>query len=193
MPSSDGRPRAPDGAAESLRSEFLRWQCLLRQYSARFRDARPSPGMTPELVLEAGARPAGRLIVLLNRDPAHAAHPEFRHLHRRTRDPRERRDAVVRLLAATHYQRPERFLDCLSAVVAPDSPLADAAIRSGRCVLRFREHGRRFSLACRSALAGREHPVREESVWFARLFNPALPAGCRVLAFQPDWRRSRVG
>ncbi len=180
------------GPEDSARSEFLRWQCLIRQYSARFDDARPSPGMAPELFLDGAVTATSRMLVLLNRDPGHTTVPEFRHIHRRTQDPRERREALVSLLASTHYQRPERFSDRLSAIFPPGAPVAGAAIRSRRCTLRFVEHGRRFWLACRTALAPDGDPLRDESFWFGRLFNPNLPASCQIVAFEPDWSESRA-
>ena len=180
--------------ADSLRSAFLHWQCLIRQYSARRNDARPSPGMTPELLLGNSLLVAARPVTLLNRLPDRSSAPEFRHLHRRTQDPRERRDAVISLLAGTHFQKPARFSDLLSAVFAADSAVAASATREGsRCTLRFQEHGRRFTLVCRANLAESGHAVREESYWFARLFNPRLPPDCRIVVFRPDWRRSRAG
>ena len=193
MPDASDLTDPPDAGPvpeRSRRSEFLRWQCLIRQYAARFDSARPSPGMAPELILDGAARAAARPIVLLNRDPDHATASEFRHIHRQTQDPRERREAVIRLLAATHYQRPERFSDRLSSIFPPGSPIAEAAIRSRHCMLRFAEHGRRFSLACRTALAAPGDPLREETIWFGLLFNPGLPPSCPIVAFEPDWQES---
>ena len=111
-------------------------------------------------------------------------------MHRQTQDPRDRREAVVRLLAATHFQRPERFSDRLSSIFPPGSPLAEAVVRSRRCVLRFAEHGQRFSLACRTALTAPGDPLREETFWFCLLFNPGLPPSCPIVAFEPDWHAS---
>ena len=175
------------------RSAFLRWQCLIRQYSARFDDARPSPGMAPHLLLDGAADAAARPVVLLNRRAEYGTAPEFRQIHRGTQDPRERREAVVRMLASTHYQRPERFSDRLTAIFRPESPLARAAIRSRPCVLRFSEHGQCFVLACRAFLSHPGEYLREETLWFGRIFNPELSPFSTVVVFEPDWCASRTG
>ncbi len=35
-------------------------------------------------------------------------------------------------------------------------------------------------------------PAFQATYWHNALFNPALPGGLRVLAFQPDWARAEA-
>lgn len=148
--------------------------------------------MAPHLFLDGAPEAAARPIVLLNRSAEFGMAPEFRQIHRRTQDPRERREATIQMLASTHYQRPERFSDRLSAILGPQSPVARAAVRSRQCILRFSEHGQCYILACRALLPPPGDSLHEETIWFGRIFNPELPPFSTVLAFEPDWYASRT-
>ena len=173
--------------AERLRDHFVGWQCRIRADAMRRRAGRPSPGMQPQVLSAAGDVLAPAVTTLLVRREAESFAPEFRHLARRTHDPRDRREAALALLAERYYQYARDFSDTLTATVAADSPLVDALIREGRCVLAFDQDGQRYTLPCTATRLGRDDPHREETWWHNALFNPQLPPDIPVLGFSPRW------
>ena len=153
----------------------------------RRRDGRPSPGMQPQVLSAAGEELAPAVTTLLvRREPVSFA-PEFRHLARRTHDPRDRREAALALLAERYYQHARDFSDLLTATFAAGSSLAADLVRQKRCVLAFDQDSQRYRLPCTVALLGRDDPRREETWWHNALFNPQLPPDVPVLAFAPRW------
>ena len=173
--------------AERLRDHFVGWQCRIRAEAMRRRDGRPSPGMCPQVLNAAGEELAPAVTTLLvRRDPDSFA-PEFRHLARRTHDPRDRREAALALLAERYYQHARDFSDVLTATFAATSPLAADLTREGRCVLAFDQDAQRYRLPCVAQKLGRDDPRREETWWHNALFNPQLPPDVPVLAFAPRW------
>ena len=153
----------------------------------RRRAGRPSRGMCPEVLSAAGGTLAPAVTTLLVRREADSFAPEFRHLIRRTHDPRDRREAALALLAERYYQYARDFSDLLTATFAADSALAADLVREGRCVLAFDQDSQRYTMPCTVQRLGRDDPHREETWWHNALFNPQLPPDVPVLAFAPRW------
>ena len=99
--------------AERLRDHFVGWQCRIRADAMRRRSGRPSPGMRPQVLSAAGEELAPAMTTLLVRREPESFAPEFRHLARRTHDPRDRREAALALLAERYYQYARDFSDVL--------------------------------------------------------------------------------
>ena len=173
--------------AERLRERFVGWQCRVRADAMRRRDGRPAPGMRPGVLDSGGALLAPAVTTLLVRREADSFAPEFRHLARRTHDPRDRREAALTLLAERYYRHAKDFSGELTATFAAGSPLAAGLVREGRCVLAFAQDGQRYDLPCAVTQLPPEDPRREETWWHNALFNPALPPDVPILAFAPRW------
>lgn len=177
---------------EGLRAHFLGWQCRLRQMSARQAEGRPSAGMRPRALDCAGVEFAPAITVLLVPSEAGPAAMRFRHMMRRTKDPAQRRDDALKLLAATFYQHPGDFSDRLTALFEPGSALAGRLVGAGACRLDFEQYSQRYRLPCALSELAPDDPARQATYWHNSLFNPALPADVRVLAFTPDWARAEA-
>ena len=153
----------------------------------RRRAGRPSPGMQPQVLSTAREELAPAVTTLLVRREAESFVPEFRHLARRTHDPRDRREAALALLAERYYQHARDFSDLLTATFAVGSPLAADLVRNRRCVLAFAQDRQRYTLPCAVHRLAQDDPRREETWWHNALFNPQLPRDIPVLAFAPRW------
>ena len=173
------------------RSAFLKWQCRVRQMAMRATGGRPDAAIRPAVVLPDGSAP-GRITTILLKRPAFSVTPEFRHMASRTHDPAERREAAVRFLSASHYQRAEEFSDELAATFAPGAAFVEAIIGSKCCRLVFDAFSQRFDLACSVRLHGAHDPFREAAFWHNRLFNSELHPDTVVLGFLPDWEQSKA-
>ena len=173
--------------AERLRDHFVGWQCRIRADAMRRGAGRPSPGMCPQVLSASGEELAPSLTMLLIRRETESVAPEFRHLARRTHDPRDRREAALALLAERYYQHARDFSDLLTATFAAASPLAADLVRDGRCVLSFAQDRQRYTLPCAVRRLKPNDPRREETWWHNALFNPQLPPDIPVLAFSPRW------
>ena len=140
--------------AERLRDHFVGWQCRIRADAMRRREGRPTLGMRPQALSAAGEELAPAVTTLLVRKEAEAFAPEFRHLARRTHEPRAMREAALALLAERYYQYARDFSGLLTATFAAESPLAATLAHEGRCVLSFAQDGQRYALPCAVALLG---------------------------------------
>ena len=173
--------------AERLRDHFVGWQCRIRADAMRRRAGQPSPGMRPQILSAAGEELAPAVTTLLVRREAESFAPEFRHLARRTHDPRDRREAALALLAERYYQHARAFSDHLTATFAAGSALAADLERQRRCILAFAQDSQRYTLPCTLRRLSPSDPRRDETWWHNALFNPQLPPDIPVLAFAPRW------
>ena len=173
--------------AERLRDHFVGWQCRIRADAMRRGAGRPSPGMQPQVLGASGEELAPAVTTLLVRREAESFAPEFRHLARRTHDPRDRREAALALLAERYYQHARDFSDLLTATFAAGSPLAADLAEDGRCVLAFAQDRQRYILPCVVQRLAPNDPRRDETWWHNALFNPQLPPDIAALAFAPRW------
>ena len=187
---SEGTVVRLEAAQAALRDHFLGWQCRLRQMAVRQAGGQPTSGMRPALVLAGQDGAPIHVTVLIVRRAPEETTAEFRHLVRRTHDPAERYKNALKHLAATYYQYPQAFSDELTALFGPRSDLVDRLLRDGRCSLRFEQYNQRYDLSCAVRALDVAEPAYQATFWHNCLFNPEIPAGCRILGFQPDWARA---
>lgn len=176
-----------NGSNSGLRRRFLAWQCGLRQAAMREHGGRPSAGMCPRVVDGSGREIQAALTVLLvPKSPAEST-AYFRYQVMKTGDPRDLYERGLTYLQADYYQAPKAFTDTLAAVLPQGSPIAQALVAQGRCVLDFSQSGESWTLPCSVRRLAPGDEARDAALWHNRLFNPALPDSVETLAFEPDW------
>jgi len=179
-------------AGQSLRDEFLAWQCRIRQIAMRQDGGRPSPGMRPRLLDQAGRDLVPALTVLMiPRDPSEST-AFFRFQVMRSADPRELYERALSFLQADYFQRPASFSDQLLAILPEGSEIAAALTAQGRCILAFEQFSQAYRLPCAVSALQPGDAARDAAIWHNRLFNPALPETVHVVAFKPDWASARA-
>ena len=174
-------------AAKNLREEFLAWQCRIRQIAMRQDGGRPSPGMRPRLLDQAGRDMVPALTVLMiPRDPSEST-AFFRFQVMRSADPRELYERALGFLQADYFQHPASFSDQLLAILPEGSKVAAALVADGRCILEFEQFSQAYRLPCAVAALQPGDAASDAAIWHNRLFDPALPEMAHVIGFKPDW------
>lgn len=176
--------------AHPLKDAFLKWQCHVRQIAMREREGRPDDAIMPALTLPDAAEPMGHIITVLNKAPAYSQTAEMLHMARKTNDPAQIRDAALRYLSATYYQKHREFSDILTATFPAGSAGAATIRRADRVTLTFEAYAQRFDLACKVWRLLPKNPLAQATLAHNRLFNPELPPDTEILGFEPDWAAS---
>lgn len=175
-----------------LRDGFLAWQCQVRQAAMREDGGRPSPGMRPRLLDDAGAELAPALTVLLMpKQPAENT-AFFRYQVMKYSDPREIYEKSLSYLQADYFQEPKAFSDTLVATLPENAPLADTLMAVKKCVLVFAQGRLGYRLPCKVKALKTGDAHREAVIWHNRAFNPGLPETVHILAFEPDWAAAQA-
>ena len=153
---------------------------------------RPSPGMRPRLLDEAGREMIPALTVLMiPRDPSEST-AFFRFQVMRSADPRELYERALGFLQADYFQQPASFSDRLLAILPEGSNVAATLTAEGRCILEFEQFSQAYSLPCAVSALQPDDAARDAAIWHNRLFNPALPETVHVIAFKPDWASAKA-
>ncbi len=174
-------------AQAALRDHFLGWQCRLRQLAIREAEGRPTAGIRPTVSFAGQTEASGQITVMIVPRAPEETTAEFRHLVRRTHDPAERYKSALKFLAAAYYQHPQDFSDELTALFGPGSVLTERLLGNGHCQLGFEQFSQRYALPCEVRDLPENAPPYQATLWHNSLFNVGIPAGIRIVAFQPDW------
>lgn len=129
------------------------------------------------------------VLLLVLGEPA-ASTAFFKFQVQKTNDPEEAKEAALKYLGADYFQSPELFSDEMTAVFAANSPAAASLVKAKQIRLDFAQYSQSFRILCTVRSVGKKEPVRESSLWQARLFNPNVPEHATVLAFRPDWKKA---
>jgi hypothetical protein len=176
-----------------IRDHFLDWQCRLRQTAMRQEGGRPSPGIRPRVTRTDGSLIAEAITVLILEKDASETIDRFRHTVRRTNEQRKRYEDGLKMLASEYYERWRSFSGTMTALFASESTTALTLVAEGRCVLSFRQGHKQFEIQCAVEELDAEAPGYQLTYWHNRLFTEDPPVGVTVLAFHPEWDRSRMG
>lgn len=181
------RDRAGVVTPETLRQQFLIWQCRLRQIAMREDGGRPSEGMRPKVLSPEGRTLSeGTIVLLVRSDPAESS-DFFEFQVRKNHDPNEVYQKGLTFLQSTYYHRANRFSDEMTALFLPESRLAAMLAELGACRLEFRQFGQSYRLPSAVREMSREDPAYRNTLWHNRLFNTRLSDDVRILGFRPDW------
>jgi hypothetical protein len=173
---------------EELRTQFLGWQCRIRQLAARQDGGRPSPGMCPR-VLDATGKVmlAAMTTLIIPVDPAPST-AFFRFQIQKSPDPRKVYESALDYLQGEYFSAAAEFSDEVTAVFGAGSKTAGELVTAGRCLLEFAQYGQTWRLSCGVRRPPLRSPARQASLWQARAFNRDIPVDAAVLGFKPDWR-----
>ena len=179
-----------NASEDAMIKAFLGWQCRLRQLSVRNDEGRPSAGMRP--TLSVAGQVAGTITVVITKNDSERWTSEFRHIVKRTHDPRERFDAALRFLQSNYYQEPTSFDDRLTAVFGMTAMLPRQIAGRADCVLAIEQFRQSYHLPCKAELLDKNDPSFQTTYWHNALFNPSLPADVQIVRFCPDWRHAEA-
>ncbi|OED40066.1 hypothetical protein AB833_12855 [Chromatiales bacterium (ex Bugula neritina AB1)] len=179
-----------DNSAELLKNYFYGWQCRVRQHTVRKEGGRPSSGMQAELYVKVSDRNLGPINTGLVQLDSEDITKEFRHINKKTFDPKIRRDAALKILSSAYYQHPRSFDDQLTATFSIDSELAALLLEQKVCELVFQQYQQSFRVHCAVSALSEDDAGYQSTYWHNKMFNATLPAAVSILSFRPNWTAS---
>jgi len=153
-------------------------------------EGRPSEGMRP--TLEVAGQDAGTITVVMVKEDSDESTAAFRHLVKRTEDPKERFEAALRHMQSSYFQDPLSFSDQLTAVFSIDAAIPKQLAGRTDCVLTFKQFAQVYQLTCEAMLLAEDDPAFETTYWHNALFNPSMPGDVQILAFKPEWTQAKA-
>lgn len=173
-----------------LKSNFIAWQCRLRQMAMRDHGGTPMPGFRPQVSSLKGEIILPEMTILLVPNNPEESTAFFKFQLQKTNDHRQAFEAGLKYLAADFYQLPELFSDEITAVFAKGSATAERLVKLKTVLLDFEQYAQRYRLSCTAKRLAPRDISREASLWHNRLFNPNLGNDAEVLSFKPNWKNA---
>ncbi|QIG50331.1 hypothetical protein G5V57_22940 [Nordella sp. HKS 07] len=173
-----------------LKSNFIAWQCRLRQMAMRDHGGTPMPGFRPQVASLMGEIIIPEMTILLVPNNPEESTAFFKFQLQKTNDHRQAFEAGLKYLAADFYQLPELFSDEITAVFAKGSATAARLVKFKTVLLDFEQYAQRYRLSCAVKRLAPRDISREASLWHNRLFNPNLGNDAEVLSFRPNWKNA---
>ena len=170
---------------DSVKSEFIYWQCQIRKFSVRNLEARPTSGICPDLVIDENE--IGIITTLLVPLAPEDDISHLNHAYQQTFDPLKRRENALKYLQSDFYQFPHRFSGELTALAAKGASWVDKVMAANQVQLLFNQESRSWQFNSEVEVLSPEDPRGRFTLAHNRLFNHTLTTNIEVILFKLIW------
>ena len=166
-------------------SDFVVWQCSLRQRNFRMFNGKPSEGIIA-LILDnkSNKEIASLRSVLIEKNSLNTA-KMFEFMIKKTNDPEERFDKAVKFFASEYYNTPRNFDGSFTATFSYKSDLAKKILKKKKCNVQFFEHDTGFNFNVSVSKLNKTNMKWMYTFWHNSFFNPVLNEDIDILYFNP--------
>ena len=167
-------------------SDFVIWQCSLRQRNFRMFSGKPSEG-TIALILDnkSNKEIASLRSVLIEKNSLNTA-KMFEFMIKKTHDPEERFSKAVKFFASDYYNTPKSFDGSFTATFSYQSNIAKKILKKKKCNVQFFERDTGFNFSVSVFKLNKTDSKWLYTFWHNTFFNPGLSEELDILYFCPD-------
>ncbi len=172
-------------------SNFVVWQCSLRQRNFRMFSGKPSDGTIAKILdLKTNKEVCNIRSVLIEKNCSNTA-KMFMFMIKQTHEPELRFDKVVKFLSSEYYNNPKDFDGSFTATFDKNSEIFKKLLKLKKCNVQFfeRDSGFLFPVSIRKL-------KKNDSKWqytFCHnfFFNPALNENIEILYFKAEKEKTK--
>ena len=166
-------------------SNFVIWQCSLRQRNFRMFNGKPSEGIIA-LILDnkSNKEIASLRSVLIEKNSLNTA-KMFEFMIKKTNDPEERFDKAVKFFSSEYYNTPRNFDGSFTATFSYKSDLAKKILKKKKCNVQFFERDTGFNFNVSVSKLNKTNMKWMYTFWHNSFFNPVLNEDIDILYFNP--------
>ena len=167
-------------------SNFVIWQCSLRQRNFRMFNGKPSEGIIA-LILDnkSNKEIASLRSVLIEKNSLNTA-KMFEFMIKKTNDPEERFDKAVKFFSSEYYNTPRNFDGSFTATFSYKSDLAKKILKKKKCNVQFFERDTGFNFNVSVSKLNKTNMKWMYTFWHNSFFNPVLNEDIDILYFNPS-------
>ena len=167
-------------------SDFVVWQCSLRQRNFRMFSGKPSEGTTA-LILDnkSNKEIASLRSVLIEKNSLNTA-KMFEFMIKKTHDPEERFSKAVNFFAYDYYNAPNNFDGSFTATFSYKSDLVKKILKKKKYNVQFFERDTGFNFNVSVSKLNRTDAKWMYTFWHNSFFNPGLNENIDILYFNPS-------
>ena len=167
-------------------SDFVVWQCSLRQRNFKLFGGKPSEG-TSAILLDSKTSDEITMIrsVLIEKDCLNTA-KMFEFMVKKTNDPEERFSKAVNFFASEYYNTPQNFDGSFTATFPFNSNLIKKILKNKKCIVEFFERDTGFYFPVYISKLKKTDTKWIYTFWHNSFFNSELNNNIDILYFSPE-------
>ena len=167
-------------------SNFVVWQCSLRQRNFRMFGGKPSEG-TSALLLDSktNAKIATIRSILIEHNCLNTA-KMFKFMIKKTHDPEERFLKAIKFFSSEYYNTPQNFDGSFTATFPFNSDLIKKILKKKKCIVEFFERDTGFYFPVYISKLKKTDSKWMYTFWHNSFFNSELTSNIDILYFSPE-------
>ena len=166
-------------------SDFVVWQCSIRQRNFRIFSGKPSDGTVASLTDIKTKKKLGDIrSVLIEKNCINTA-KMFEFMIKQTNEPEIRFDKIVKLLSSEYYNTPAKFDGSFTATFDVNSELYKKIIKKKKLIAQFFERETGFYFHVNITKLKKNDARWKYTFWHNFFFNPNLNENIEILYFNP--------
>ena len=166
-------------------SDFVTWQCSLRQRNFRMFSGKPSEGTTAKIInIKTNKEVCDVRSVLIEKDCLNTA-KMFEFMIKQTHEPEIRFDKIVKFLSSEYYNTPNNFDGSFTATFDKNTDLFKKLSKKKRLNAQFFERETGFSFPVNISRLKKNNDKWKYTFWHNYFFNPLLNENIEILYFNP--------
>jgi len=166
-------------------SDFIIWQCSLRQRNFRMFAGKPSEGTISSLLdIKTNKNLADVRSILLEKNCINTS-KMFEFMHKQTHDPEIRFDKAVKFFSSEYYNTPKNFDGSFTATFKNQSLIAKNLTDKKKVSVQFFERETGFNFIVNISKLKKKNEKWKYTFWHNRFFNPTLSENIEILNFTP--------
>ena len=166
-------------------SNFVVWQCSIRQRNFRMFSGKPSEGTVANLLeIKSNKELCSIRSVLLEKNCIDTA-KMFEFMIKQTNEPEIRFDKIIKLLSSEYYNTPSNFDGSFAATFDNNSELYKKIIKKKKLITQFFERDTGFYFPVSITKLKRNDAKWKYTFFHNFFFNPNLNENIEILHFSP--------
>tara|TARA_B100000029_G_scaffold464209_1_gene498031 strand:- start:226 stop:771 length:546 start_codon:yes stop_codon:yes gene_type:complete len=164
-------------------SDFVIWQCSLRQRNFRMFSGKPSEGTIAKIInLKSNEEICDIRSVLIEKNCLNTA-KMFEFMIKQTHEPELRFDKAIKFLSSEYYNHPENFEGSFTATFEKSSDIFKKLLEIKKSNVQFFERETGFVFPVTISKLKKKDPRWQYTFWHNFFFNPALNENIEILHF----------
>ena len=166
-------------------SDFVIWQCSLRQQNFRMFAGKPSEGTIANIVdFKTEKEICNIRSVLLEKNCFNTA-KMFEFMIKQTHETEIRYDKAVKFLSSDYYNNPSKFDGSFTATFVYQSTIAKKILKQKKINVQFFENTIGFHFPVNVSKLKKTDSKWKYTFWHNSFFNPSLNENIEILNFSP--------
>lgn len=166
-------------------SDFVIWQCSLRQRNFRLFNGKPSEGTIANLIEDKTNKEIFNVKTILIEKNCLNTSKMFEFMHKQTHDPEIRFDKAIKFFSSEYYNSPKNFDGSFTATFNYKSKISNKLLKKKKVDVQFFERESGFNFKVNINKLTKTDPKWQYTFWHNSFFNLNLNEKIEILNFQP--------